>query len=172
MKTPLTALLLAASLLLQATLLNHFTFFGVTANLLSCIMILLAFFYGNISAFILCLLAGLLFDLGFSPAIGPAALACSAAGISTLLLKYFLDRDSLLSFMIAGVAGSLTFYILEWILYSIMGVNIAFLHVLTRLPFFLIANLLALLFFYFIIGRRAIRFARDKTLRGSLPYYQ
>jgi len=163
--------LFLCAFLIQTTWMNHLTFFGKSPNLILCLAIMIPFFYGGAEGLVLGVAFGLLQDICFSVLIGPSALAMLAVGLLMLAFRQRMDWDSVFSVMIGAVAGTIAYYFILWKAIDIFIDGYSFLYMLKGLPFLVIYHFVAMLCYYFVIGRRAVKHPQDKSMKGGLIHY-
>ena len=164
--------LFIAAFLLQTTVMTHFTVFGKGPNLVLCLVILLPFLYGGYQGAVLGVIFGLLTDLCSSVIVGPSAVGFLLVALLMSYVRIRLYWDSILSIFVAALAGTGIYYLVFWRITATLGGNYAFLYMLKALPVLVLYDFAAMLIFYFVIGRRAIRHPQDKSMKGGLIRFE
>lgn len=164
--------LFVAAFLLQSTVMTHFTVFGKGPNLLLCLVILLPFLYDGYQGIVLGVLFGLLTDVCSSVIVGPTAVGFLIVAILMSAVRKRLYWDSILSIFVAALVGTCLFYLVLWRITATLGGTYTILFMLKALPVLIVYDFAAMLIFYFVIGRRAIRHPQDKSMKGGLIRFE
>lgn len=172
MKKGMKGLFFLIAFFLQVTVINHIRIGETSANLILCLSVFFAMIYMDDEGLIFGTVTGLLYDISFSPMIGPIGLACMLSYLMTRFVKRFLSRENLFSLLIAGALASLVFYSVIALLTSMAGEVLDRSLWLTCLAQFVLANSIIYLILYIAIGRRTIKYADDKNPRGNFLYYE
>lgn len=162
MKLRYIFLLFFAAFLLQSTLLNHLSLFGVTPNLILCLVVLLSFWltgYGTMAAGIV---FGLLQDLCFGELIGGAAICYFLISLCIWLTRHLLYRDNVLSVFFLTLLCTAAYQVLYWALYAVMGGTARFLYAMSILPLLIICNCVVNIAVYFLFRRKLVRYPSDR----------
>lgn len=170
MKNLSVYLMFTGAFLAQATLFPHLRFFGVTPNLLLCLVVLVTFFYENDQAILPGILFGLLQDLCFSPLIGPAPIAYFFVAILMGFIRILLYRDSIPAIFIASLVGTVVFQLISFGLSSMFGGTYEFLYVMKALPALSAYHFVITLLFYLAIRRRILRHSRNSYYRSRRSF--
>lgn len=165
MKIRIAAAAFAVAFLIQGTVLNGFAFFGVTPNLVLCLLIAFTFFYENESAIYLALIFGLISDICFSNIIGVSSLGYLIVGFLTVKLRPILNKENILASIIFGTLGTLTFNLFYWVSTNANGNQFNFTYILKLQPLYVLYNLIVMVFIYFILINRVVRHRSDRYYR-------
>ncbi len=163
--------LFIGAFLIQSTIMNHFTIFGKGPNLLLCLVILLPFFYEGYQGIILGVAFGLLEDICFSVLVGPTAMGFLVVGLLMKAIRRRLDWDSIVSVLSVAVVGTCSYYLIAWRIIALFIETYSFLYVLKGLFVLVVYDFVAMLIFYLVIGKRAVKHPQDKSMKGSLIHY-
>ncbi|WP_324823377.1 rod shape-determining protein MreD [Sinanaerobacter sp. ZZT-01] len=155
-------ILFLAAFLLQSTVLNHLSFFGVTPNLVLCLVIVLTFLYDEYPGIVGGLLFGLIQDLCFGEIIGIASLAYFAIGLSILYVKKLLYQDNVLSILFITISSTLGYYLIYWGVFFLFNGHYHFLYMAKILPISIIYNNIFTIFYYLIIGKTLEKNPKDR----------
>lgn len=158
--------------LLQSTVMVHFSVFGITPNLVLCLVILFSFLYEGNQGFTLGILFGLLQDMCFAIVLGPTAITYFIVAILMGEIRHYLYRDNVLTIFFAAVIGTSVYYILNWGIVTVFGGTYRFLYVMKELPILLVYHFILMVIFYLLVGRRAIRHPQDRYYKGNKLYYE
>lgn len=148
--------------LIQSTVMVHFIVFGVSPNLVLCLVILFPFLYGNNQGMVLGILFGLLQDINFSLMIGPSAISYLIVALIMGYIKRLLYRESILTIFFAAAIGTTLYYTLHWIIITIFGGTYHFLYIIKELPILIVYHFLIMVVYYLLIGKKVIRYNQDR----------
>lgn len=154
--------LFIAAFLVQSTLLNELRLFGVTPNLILCLVAVFSFWFDGPAAAGLGIFFGLLQDLCFGELIGTAALVLYLISQGIRMIKHLFYRDNLLSVFFISLLSTAVYELVYWLIQAVMGGTAHILYMLSILPLLLIYNCLATVVMYLIFRRRLIKHPRDR----------
>ncbi len=155
-------LLFLAAFLLQSTVLNHLSFFGVTPNLVLCLVIVLTFLYEGYAGIAGGILFGLLQDLCFSEIIGIASFSYFIIGLSILYVKNLLYQDNVLSILFITISSTLSYCFIYWAVFFLFNGHYHFLYMIKILPISIIYNNIFTISYYIIIGKQLEKNPKDR----------
>lgn len=165
MKILKRTLAFAAAFLLQGTLLNAFSLFHQTPNLLLCLVIIFSLLYDDAWTVILGGLFGFFTDLCFMPAPGIAASGMVLICGTVFLFKKIFNRESLLSLLFIGGCCVLLYQLYLWCAGRLLGIPAGFGYWLRLQPLYLALNLAVLLVLYLFLINKAVRHRKDRKYR-------
>lgn len=152
----------AAALLIQTTLLNQLSLFGVTPNLILCVVVLFSFWFDGYGTMGTGIVFGLLQDLAHGELIGIAAICYFFISLGIWLTKHLLYRDNVLSIFFLTLVTTSVYEFLYWIIHAAMGGTAHILYMLSILPLLLIYNCIITIGAYFIFGRKLVKYPGDR----------
>lgn len=164
MKFRYVFLAFSAVFLIQSTLLNQLSLFGVTPNLLLCLLLLLAFWNEGYEPMACGIIFGLFQDLCFGELIGIAAICYFLIFLGIWMTKHLLYRDNMLSVFFITLASTSAYEFLYWFIHMSMGGTAKILYMLSILPLLIIYNCIVTVGAYLIFGRRLIKHPRDRYI--------
>mgnify|MGYP000886979224 CR=1 FL=1 len=154
---------LAVALLLQGSGLNLIAVFGITPNLILCLVTAFAFWYeNNCFAGACAIVGGLLMDICYMPYVGIMAISYFLICLAVICLRMLLNKESLVVTMLVMAAATVTFQLFVWVLSLITGTDIPFLAVLERLPLQLLLNVAVIALLFTALSNRVIRYKNDR----------
>jgi len=165
MKIRIAAVVFAVAFILQGTLLNGFAFFGITPNLVLCLLIAFTFFYEDESAIYLALIFGIVSDICFSNIIGVSSLGYLLVGFLTVKLRPILNKENILASIIFGTLGTLVFNLFYWAGTNVNSNQFDFMYILKLQPLYVIYNLIVMVLIYFTLVNRVVRHRSDRYYR-------
>ena len=157
--------------LLQSTSFLNFSIIGTTPNFILCLTVLFSFLYKGYQGIIFGIIFGLLQDIGFSILIGPSALIYFLIALIMGEVRHYLHRDSILNIFFASVIGTILYYVSSWSILMVFKGNYSFLYMARNLPTLLAAHFILMVVFYLIVGKRSIRYPKDRFY-GSTKLYR
>ncbi len=162
MKLRYMFLIFLGAFLIQSTLLNQLSLFGVTPNLMLCLVMLFSFWFEGYGAMSMGILFGLLQDLCFGKLMGIAAICYFLLSLGIWLTKHLLYRDNILSVFFLTLVGTCAYELMYWALHVTMGGTAHILYMLSILPLLIIYNCIVTIGIHLIFGRRLVRFPGDR----------
>ncbi len=155
--------------ILQSTLMNHFRVFGVSPNLILCLVVIFSFLYEGNHGVIFGILFGLADDICFAELIGIAAMANFAVSLICIGMKQYFYKESRISVTIVSVLGTAVYALFYWALNRMLGSGADFLYVMEREAVLLIYHIIMTLAIYQIVSRSVIKHRGDRYMyRGNL----
>lgn len=164
MKLRYMILFFLAAFFLQSTVLNEISIFGVTPNLILCLVILFSFWYGGYQVMGLGIFFGLLQDLCLGELIGIAAICYLAVSIGILLTQHLLYRDSILSVFFLTLVSTAVYELLYWLIHTAMGGTAHILYALSILPLLILYNCAVTMFISLLFRRRMTKYPQDRYM--------
>lgn len=155
-------LLFLGAFLLQSTVLNHLSFFGVTPNLVLSLVIVLTFLYDGYHGVVGGIFFGLMQDLCFGEILGIASFGYFIIGLSILYVKNLLYQDNVLSMLFITISSTLSFNLIYWAVFFIFKGHYHFLFMAKTLPISIIYNSIFTISYYLIIGKRLEKNPKDR----------
>ncbi len=166
MKYRYSFLIFLAVFLIQGTLLNLFSIFGVTPNLLLCLTVMFALLYeSQMHSIVFGCIFGILADMCFMPVAGVSSLGYLAVSLAVMLAGRIFNRENLITMLVLTAVSTVFFQIYMWVMYFFLGSGISVTYMLIRLPLCIIYNMAAAAVFYQIFIRKVTRFRNDRYYR-------
>ncbi len=165
MKIRIAAIVFAVAFLIQGTLLNGLAFFGVTPNLILCLLIAFTFFYEDEAAIYLALIFGIISDICFSNIIGVSSLGYLIVGFLIVKLRPMLNKENILASIIFGTLGTLAFNLFYWVGTNVNMNQFDFMYILKMQPLYVIYNLIVMVLIYFTLINKVVRHRSDRYYR-------
>lgn len=164
MKYRYSFILFAIFFIIQSTVLNHLSVFGVTANLILCAVIAFSFLYEDYNGLINGIIFGMLLDLCFSPIVGIAALCNMVIALYAMEMKRYLYKESLVSILIVSFSGTIIYQLIYWGLGRMFDSPISFIYVAKLSGVLLLYNGIALMLIYFFMRKHVIKHRKDRYI--------
>lgn len=158
--------------ILQTTILNDLSVFGVTPNILLCIVIIFAFLFDRYYSLVYGVIFGLLQDILFGQILGIAALCYLLIGLTVRVAKTLLNSESIVSAIILTVGGTLMFDFLFWGLTSLFGSVYTIVAMLKMLAVAILYNIMIAIILYKSFIRKVVRYPSDKYIKGTFINYE
>lgn len=155
--------------ILQNTVMNYFSIFQMSPNLILCLVVIFSFLYTGYHGVIYGILFGFLVDICYATIIGVSALSNFAVYLICIEMKRYLNKDSMVSVMIASSIGTAVYALLYWSVYRILGYSYTFLYMLEKEVVLVIYHLFITLLIYQVVSHRIIKHRGDRYMySGSL----
>lgn len=148
---------------------NHFSVFGMSPNLILCLVVIFSFLYEGYHGLLFGILFGLADDIGFAQVIGVAALSNFAVALICIGMKRYLYKDSRISVTVVSVIGTTVYALLYWSVSTMLGAGADFLFVVEKSAVLLVYHIAVTLAVYQLVIRSVIRHRGDRFMyRGNL----
>ena len=155
--------------ILQSSVMHHISIFGVTPNLILCLVIIFSFLYDDDHGIVFGLIFGLIQDICFSEIIGVAAISYLLIALLCLELNRYLYKESLISILIVSSIGTISYGLFYWGIIKMLGSEYEFIYMLKMEAILLIYNGIVMLIMYLIMSRRVIKHQSDRYIyQGNL----
>lgn len=164
MKYKYSFILFFIGFIIQSTVMQHFSIFGVTPNIILCLVILFSFLYNNYHGVVFGPIFGLIQDICFAQIIGISALIYLIIALFSLELNRYFYKESFLSVLIASLTGTTLYGLLYWGIIKLLGSENAFTYMLKIEVILLIYNAVIMLIMYLVMSRRVIKHPSDKYI--------
>ena len=151
MKYRYSFLVFLAAFLVQGTLLNLFSVFGVTPNQMHGVV------FGCIF--------GVIADMCFMMYAGVSSLGYLAVSLIVMFAGKVLSRENLITMLVLTVISTVLFQFYIWTMYFFFGSNIEITYMLRQLPLNIIYNTAVSAILYQIFIRKVTRFRSDRYYR-------
>ena len=169
MKYRYSFLIFFAAFILQTTVMNHFRIFGMSPNLILCLVVVFSFLYEGYHGIFFGLLFGFVSDVFSAEIIGIAAMCNFAVALICSELKRYLYKDSRISVTIVSLIGTALYALLYWSVSRMLGSSAGFLFVMEKEAVLLIYHIVIVLAIYQVVSRSVIRHRSDRYMyRGNL----
>ena len=163
MKYKYAAIMFFVAFIIQTTLMNAFSVFEVTPNLLLCLVVIFSFLYDeNNYGVVLGVVFGLLYDICFSQYIGPAALAFLVISLSIMLVNVVMNKEAVFSVIIIAAAATVIYTLIYWGIMAMLGSNYSFLYMINFLPMYILYNTVIVTLLYYLMIKKVIRYHQDR----------
>ena len=158
--------LFSAAFIIQTSLMNAFSIYGVTPNLLLCLVVIFSFLFDhNNYGIVLGVVFGLFYDICFSEYVGIAALAFLIISVGIMLVNVVMNKEAIFSMIIVSAASTTAYTLIYWGIMAMLGSNYGFLFMLRFLPASVFYNVVIVLLMYFIAIKRVIKYHSDRYYR-------
>ena len=158
--------LFSVALIIQTTLMNIFSIYGITPNLLLCLVVIFSFLYNdNIYGLVLGVIYGLLYDICFSEYVGIAALAFLIISLGIMLFSIVMNKEALISVIIVAAASTVAYMLIYWSIMAMLGSSYSFLYMARFLPVSVLYNVAVVAAIYMLMINRVIKHHYDRYYR-------
>ena len=166
MKYRYATCLFLAAFILQTTLMNAVSVFGVTPNLLLCLVVIFSFLYDeNNYGIVLGVIFGLFYDICFSEYTGIAALAFLAISLSIMLVNIIMNKEAVFSVVIVTAAATVMYTLIYWCIMAMLGSNYRFLYAIKLLPLCILYNSVIVIILYYLMIKKVVKHHNDRYYR-------
>ena len=163
MKYKYAFLLFLVAFLLQTTLLNIIGVFGVTPNLLLCLVIIFSFLYDEeYHGLVFGVLFGLLYDICGAQYIGISAIGFMVIALAIMLINIVLNKELVVSIILITIAGTWLYQSLYWVIMAMLGSQYSYLYMLRRLPLHILYNTVITTILYYALIKKVIKHHKDR----------
>ncbi len=170
MKHGIVLIFFIAAFLLQSTLVLNFNIAGITPNLILCMTVLFSFLYNGNQGLVFGVIFGLLQDISFSILIGPSAILYFLIALLMSEIRHYLYRDSILNLFFVSAMGTGLYYVIYWLILMVFKSNYSFIYMMKGLPILLVFHFIIMVVFYLAVGKRHIRYPRDRYYKRRRLY--
>ncbi|MFV0516469.1 MAG: rod shape-determining protein MreD [Aminipila sp.] len=164
MKMRFAVIIFLIAFLLQGTLLNLFSIFGATPNLVLCLVIIFSFLYEDNNGLVLGVVFGLLMDLCFTPYMGMNAFAMLIVSLFVSFLRENINKENLVPVLTVSVVATFIFNLIYFFLSRCFGSTYSIIYWLKLQPLFVIYNLVVVFILYLILIKRVVKYRNDRYL--------
>ena len=152
-----------AAYIFQTTLMNAVSVFGVTPNLLLCLVVVYSFLYHESAGGpVFGVVFGLLYDIAFMPHVGVAAMAFLIVSVSIMIISSVMNKEMIASVIIITPIATTVYVLIYWAIMLLLGSNHGFLFVMGFLPYYIAYNTVVVVVLYLFMVRKVIRHRRDR----------
>ena len=161
-----------AALLLQGSFINIISVFGVTPNLILCLVVIFSFLYNDrYYGIVYGIVFGIMYDICFMQYTGTSALAFFGIAFVILFLSDILNRENLATILLITGAVTVVYNLFIWVMYFFFGSNMSILYMLAKLPIMVVLNVLLVFIMYQVFIRKVVRFRNDRFFKGRTSKY-
>lgn len=126
-----TALIFFICIMVQPTLLNFFSIFKSTPNLILSFVVVFAFLCGDYThSLVIGTGAGILYDMLYTLSIGQTALALFIVSAVILFIRETMNVENMINMFLVSVSSIFVFYSCNWILLKFSGETLGYLYML------------------------------------------
>ncbi len=153
--------------ILQTTVLKHIAVFGLSPNLILCLVVVCSFIYEEKIGLIYGIAFGLLLDFATNIYIGPSSIAFVLIYLFVIAIRRVFNHERLLpELLLAGVSTPLYMFTM-WLLYLMAGSPVSIIVVLKALPVLLIYNAICIVLLHILLVKGVVKNRRDAGFKGS-----
>ncbi|HZK02644.1 MAG TPA: rod shape-determining protein MreD, partial [Anaerovoracaceae bacterium] len=143
---------------------------GITPNFLLCLTVMFSFLYSGNQGMVYGIIFGLFQDIGFSILIGPSAMIYFLIALAMGEIRHYIYRDSILNLSFVSAIGTVLYYTMSWLILMVFKGNYSFLYMLKNIPILIASHIVLVIIFYFIIGKRMVRYPEERYYRSPKMY--
>jgi len=149
--------------ILQTSLMNAFSVFGATPNLLLCLVVIFSFLYDeNHYGMVLGVAFGLLYDICFMQYTGITALSFFVISLAIMLGNVVMSKEAVFSVIMITVAATVIHALIHCGIMVMMGSNYSFLYMIDFVPMYVLYNTVVVIILYFSMIKKVIRHHQDR----------
>lgn len=164
MKIRYAAIVFFVAFIFQGTFLNLISIWGISPNLILCLIAALSFIYGEYKVAILGIIFGLLLDINTGIYVGVSAFAFLTVALMIIFLRESINKDNPVSAIIIGIGASLVSNGIHYSVNRCFGVNQSFFYWLQLQPFYIIYNCVIIFILYLILIKKVTKHRSDRYL--------
>ena len=164
MKIRYAAIMFLVAFLLQTSILNFISIFGITPNLILCLVAIITFLYVDSKAYAFGIVFGLLWDMCNGPFLGVSALAYLMVSLAVLVLRETINKENKISAIIVSIVATLVYNLTYFVLCAGLGSEYSILYWLKLQPGYIIYNTIVIFIMYSILIKKVVRFRNDRFL--------
>lgn len=168
MKYRYSFLLFFIAFLLQTTVFNHFRIFGMSPNLILCMVVIFSFLYEGYHGIIYGLLFGLVLDICFAEIFGIASICLFSIALICSELKRFLYKESMVSVTIVSLTSTAVYGVMYWGIYRMLGSGYDFLYIAQKEAVLLGYHAVVTLIIYHFVSKNFKHRSDRYMYRGNL----
>lgn len=155
---------LIIAFIMQLSIMNLITIYGVVPNLLLCLVLIITLLFDNEQRIVICILImGILLDFAVGKYVGIYALVFFVSSMFTVVYKQFFNYESKISIIPLGICGTFIYNGLSSIILAIIGMKISLLKIITFSLIGSVLNLILMFIIYVVLIKKAT--ARPKRSR-------
>ncbi len=164
MKMRFAIIIFLVALFIQGTLLNLFSLYGATPNLLLCLVIIFSFLYEDYNGLILGVVFGLLADLCMAQYMGVSAFAYLVVGLIIMILRETINKENIISIIIVSIGSTFLFNLIYFIINACFGSVYSIVYWIKVQPMYIIYNSAVILILYLIFIKKVVKYRNDRYL--------
>ena len=168
MKYKFSFLFFLIAFILQSTVFNHFGIFGMSPNLVLCMVVIFSFLYEGYHGIIYALLFGLIIDICYAEVIGIASIGLFSVALVCGELKRYLYKESMVSVTIVSLVTTTVYALIYWGIYRMLGRAFDFLYVMEKEAILLGYHVLVTLIIYHFVSKNFKHRSDRYMYRGNL----
>lgn len=164
MKMRFAVIIFLVAFILQGTVLNLFSIYGATPNLILCLVAVFSFLYEDNNGLTLGVVFGLLIDSCMGQYVGVSALSYLIVSLIVINLRETINKENLASVIIVSVGATLIFNFIYFIIYACLGSTYTLLYWLKLQPIYIIYNSAVVFILYLIFIKKVVKYRNDRYL--------
>ncbi|MEG0291987.1 MAG: rod shape-determining protein MreD [Anaerovoracaceae bacterium] len=151
------------ALILQLSLVNVISVFGIVPNLILCLVLIFSFLYDDgIKCLGFAVASGLILDIVSAKYLGISSLSYIFVILLVLIIRRIITIDSIVSPIAVSVCGTLLFNSIVWIVMGILGSWTGIFVMFKFQIMSILLNTIIVMIMYLIMVRRAVWYNRDR----------
>ncbi len=156
-----------AAFFLQTAVTGVFPVAGVSANLLLCVSVAIAFSYSDdTSALVFGAVFSLVYDISMTGDPGMSMLAlCVTVALTIAVRERVLNNENRFSMLIVSAGSVIVYYNLYWLCVRAAGYNTAYMVMLSKMHIYLLLNMPVMLVLYFFFIRSVVSHNEERYNR-------
>jgi len=163
MKYTYAVILFLTALLLQTTLLNLIGLFGVTPNLILCLVIIFSFLFDEgYYGVALGVPFGLLYDICFSEYVGLAAIGFFVIAFSIMIVNFVMNKETVLSVILITIGATFLYQSIYWVIMAMLGSHYSYGYMLQYMPLNILYNTVITSILYYALINKVTKHHKDR----------
>lgn len=164
MKIRYAAILFLLAFFIQTSILNFVSIFGITPNLILCLVAIITFLYVDSKAYVFAIIFGLLWDMCNGPFLGVSAFAYLMVSLAVLGLRETINKENKISAIIVSIVATLIYNLVYFVICAGFGNEYSILYWIKLQPGYMAYNTVVIFILYCILIKKVVRFRNDRFL--------
>lgn len=164
MKVRYAIIIFLVAFFMQGTILNLFSVYGTTPNLILCLVVIFSFLYEDNNGLILGVVFGLLTDLCMTHYMGATAFCLLVVSLLVSLLRENINKENIISIIIVSIGSTVIFNLIYFVINMCFGSIYSITYWLKLQPLYIIYNSAIVLILYLIFIKRVVKYRNDRYL--------
>ncbi len=172
MKSIFSFLIFFVAFIFQTTIFSQLEFFGVSPNIILCLIVVMGFLYDNLDTFLWAIIFGLLQDIYFSQVIGISAFCCFLLALGIYVVKDFVNRENAISALGMVIGATVIYQGIYWFMGRIFGSIYGITPLLQTIVPLILYHIVIVIILYNIFIRKVVKHRNDSKFKGKFRIYQ
>lgn len=162
MKSWKVGLICAIAFIIQSGLVNIFSLWGRTPNLILALVVIFSFLYDNkLYGMISGAILGVLFDICFSQVIGVTAIPLAIVSLIIMMLGGIYNVENIINLAVVSSASIVGYSVLNFVMLKIINNPISFISYMNYMPVSWIGTFIVVLIVYLVLIKDVVKYRRQ-----------